>query len=98
MIKLNIKYQSLKGPVLVFLALIAFVQAMGSSEPVRAARANQALNDSTTKLSNEETRPRRIQSGRQYLGQCGFRRANFGMGRNLRPIAHDASEPVCKPD
>ncbi|MCK9620637.1 MAG: DUF4082 domain-containing protein, partial [Methylobacter sp.] len=51
MIKLNIKYQSLKGPVFFFLVLIAFVQAMVNSEPVRAASVNQALNDSATELS-----------------------------------------------
>jgi WD40 repeat protein len=37
--------------VFFFLALIAFVQAMVSSGPVRAASVNQVLNDSATELS-----------------------------------------------
>jgi WD40 repeat protein len=52
-VKLQIKYRYIKGPVLVFLALIAFVQTIGHSAPVRAAGANQALNAATTKLPNE---------------------------------------------
>ncbi|MGZ6005649.1 MAG: N,N-dimethylformamidase beta subunit family domain-containing protein, partial [Candidatus Saccharimonadales bacterium] len=57
MVKLQIKYQYLKGPVLVFLALIAFVQTMGHSAPVKAAGVNQALNAATTKLPNERLDP-----------------------------------------
>jgi WD40 repeat protein len=56
-VKLQIKYRYLKGPVLVFLALIAFVQTMGHSVPVRAAEADQALNAATTKLPNQRLDP-----------------------------------------
>jgi WD40 repeat protein len=56
-VKLQIKYRYLKGPVLVFLALIVFVQTMGHSAPVRAAGANQAVNTVATKLPNERLDP-----------------------------------------
>jgi len=62
--KLKIKYQYLTGLVLnktglvlIILTLIAFVQTIGTSEPARAASANQAIKSSSIKLPGEGPDP-----------------------------------------
>lgn len=57
MIKLKINYQYLTSRVLIILTLIAFVQTIGTSEPARAASANQAIKTSSIKLPGEGPNP-----------------------------------------
>jgi len=56
-IKLKINYQYLTSRVLIILTLIAFVQTIGTSEPARAASANQAIKTSSIKLPGEGPNP-----------------------------------------